>query len=52
MFDDVARKDKPKEEAFEYKKRILLDQEKSKKSLGQVYEEEYLRQTQVMNYIH
>ena len=47
MFDDVERKDKPKEEAFEYKKRIMLDQEKSKKSLGEVYEEEYLKQMEV-----
>ncbi|KAI3377584.1 hypothetical protein L3Q82_008749 [Scortum barcoo] len=29
-FDDVVRKEKPKEEVFEYKKRLTLDHEKSK----------------------
>lgn len=46
-FDDVVRKEKPKEEAFEYKKRLTLDQEKSKQSLAEIYEQEYLKQTQV-----
>ncbi|ELU13333.1 hypothetical protein CAPTEDRAFT_166848 [Capitella teleta] len=46
-WDDVERKEKPKESATEYKKRIVLDQEKSKQSLSQVYEQEFLRQTQV-----
>ncbi|XP_008291311.1 U3 small nucleolar ribonucleoprotein MPP10 [Stegastes partitus] len=45
-FDDVVRKEKPKEEVFEYKKRLTLDQEKSKQSLAEIYEQEYLKQTQ------
>ncbi|XP_013385901.1 U3 small nucleolar ribonucleoprotein protein MPP10 [Lingula anatina] len=45
-FDDVERKIKPTEDAFQYKKRITLDQEKSKQSLGEIYEQEYLKQVQ------
>ncbi|KAM6943582.1 U3 small nucleolar ribonucleoprotein MPP10 [Xenentodon cancila] len=45
-FDDVVRKEKPKEEAFEYKKRLTLDHEKSKQSLAEIYEQEYIKQTQ------
>ncbi|CAM5144961.1 unnamed protein product [Eretmochelys imbricata] len=41
-WDDVIRKEKPKEDAFEYKKRITLDHEKSKLSLAEIYEQEYL----------
>ncbi|KAF0043119.1 hypothetical protein F2P81_004456 [Scophthalmus maximus] len=43
-FDDVVRKEKPKEEVFEYKKRLTLDHEKSKQSLAEIYEQEYLKQ--------
>lgn len=46
-FDDVVRKEKPKEDVFEYKKRLTLDHEKSKQSLAQIYEQEYLKQNQV-----
>ncbi|XP_060892683.1 U3 small nucleolar ribonucleoprotein protein MPP10 [Labrus mixtus] len=45
-FDDVVRKEKPKEEVFEYKKRLTLDHEKSKQSLAEIYEQEYLKQNQ------
>ncbi|KAJ8304832.1 hypothetical protein KUTeg_018415 [Tegillarca granosa] len=43
VWDDVERKVKSQEEPFEYKKRIILDQEKSKQSLGEIYEQEYLK---------
>ncbi|XP_040457024.1 U3 small nucleolar ribonucleoprotein protein MPP10 [Falco naumanni] len=42
-WDDVEPKEKPKEEAFEYKKRITLDHEKSKLSLAEIYEQEYMK---------
>ncbi|NWI19600.1 MPP10 protein, partial [Crypturellus soui] len=42
-WDDVVPKEKPQEEAFEYKKRITLDHEKSKLSLAEIYEQEYLK---------
>lgn len=47
VWDDVVRKEKPKEEAFEYKKRLTLDHEKSKLSLAEVYEQEYIKLNQV-----
>ncbi|CAI9564547.1 unnamed protein product, partial [Staurois parvus] len=46
VWDDVVRKEKPKEDAFEYKKRLTLDHDKSKLSLAEVYEQEYLKLNQ------
>nr|XP_017515376.2 U3 small nucleolar ribonucleoprotein protein MPP10 [Manis javanica] len=45
-WDDVVRKEKPKEDAYEYKKRITLDHEKSKLSLAEIYEQEYIKLNQ------
>uniref|UniRef100_A0A8B9GN73 U3 small nucleolar ribonucleoprotein protein MPP10 n=1 Tax=Amazona collaria TaxID=241587 RepID=A0A8B9GN73_9PSIT len=42
-WDDVVPKEKPKEDTFEYKKRITLDAEKSKLSLAEIYEQEYMK---------
>lgn len=50
-FDDVVRKEKPKEEVFEFKKRLTLDHEKSKQSLAEIYEQEYVKQNQVSLFI-
>ncbi|XP_049761535.1 U3 small nucleolar ribonucleoprotein protein MPP10 isoform X1 [Elephas maximus indicus] len=45
-WDDVVRKEKPKEDVYEYKKRLTLDHEKSKLSLAEIYEQEYLKLNQ------
>ncbi|KAG8440399.1 hypothetical protein GDO86_006232 [Hymenochirus boettgeri] len=43
VWDDVVRKEKPKENTFEYKKRLTLDHDKSKLSLAEIYEQEYIK---------
>lgn len=38
-WDDVERKVRPTVDPFEFKKKLLLEQDKSKKSLAEIYEE-------------
>lgn len=43
----MERKIKPAEKPYDYSRSRPLEQEKSKLSLAEVYEQEYLKQTQV-----
>ena len=47
-FDDVERKVKPVEAQHEYRKQVALDHQKSKVGLGEVYEQEFLKQQQAL----
>lgn len=47
-FDDVERKVKPTDGQNEFRKRLILDQTKSKESLSQIYEKEYLNQVEAL----
>lgn len=46
-WDDVQRKEKPPEKPYDYRRARPLNQEKSKRSLAEVYEEEYVAKTEV-----
>lgn len=46
IFDDVVRKQKPATTPYQYREQLELDSTKSKKSLAEVYEEEFVKMTQ------
>lgn len=48
-WDDVERKIKPTNEHEDFRKNLVLNQEKSKESLAQIYEKDYLNKLNKMN---
>lgn len=48
-WDDVVKKEKPIDDQLSFRKTEVLDQAKSKLSLAQVYEVEYLKQKQALS---
>ncbi|XP_063835173.1 U3 small nucleolar ribonucleoprotein protein MPP10-like [Ostrinia nubilalis] len=48
-WDDVVRKEKPVDDQLSFRKKEIIDQSKSKQSLAQVYEAEYLKQKQALS---
>lgn len=48
-WDDVERKEKPVDDQLVFRKTEVLDHAKSKQSLAQVYEAEYLKQKQALS---
>lgn len=46
-WDDVQRKIKPPERPYDYQRARPLNQEKSKRSLAEIYEDHYVKQTEV-----
>ncbi|KAJ0171030.1 hypothetical protein K1T71_013229 [Dendrolimus kikuchii] len=48
-WDDVVKKEKPVDDQLSFQKKEIIDQSKSKLSLAQVYEAEYLKQKQALS---
>lgn len=46
-WDDVERRVRPPEKPYDFSRSLPLQQEQSKLSLAEVYEQEYIKQTQV-----